>query len=52
MNHPFILSLVHTYMDETYLYMLLELVQGGELFCLLDRSGPGPAPGHAHARGR
>jgi hypothetical protein len=36
MNHPFILSLVNTYKDETYLYMLLEIVQA----LLLSASGP------------
>jgi CRP-like cAMP-binding protein len=36
-NHPFVLSLVQTYMDTDMLYMLLEFVQGGELFSLLDK---------------
>ena len=35
MNHPFLPKLVATYKDEGCLYMLLELVQGGELFSLL-----------------
>jgi hypothetical protein len=34
-DHPFILKLVNTYQDPSSLYMLLELVQGGELFSLL-----------------
>eukprot|EP00924_Labyrinthula_sp_SR-Ha-C_P011674 maker-scaffold_17-snap-gene-5.49-mRNA-1 protein AED:0.14 eAED:0.14 QI:0/1/0.5/1/1/1/2/50/949 len=34
-NHPFILKLYATYKDDTNLYMLMELVQGGELFSLL-----------------
>jgi serine/threonine protein kinase len=34
-DHPFILKLVNTYQDTSSLYMLLELVQGGELFSLL-----------------
>ena len=29
MNHPFLLRLVSTYKDSVYLYMLLELCQGG-----------------------
>lgn len=35
MNHPFLPKLIATYRDEGCLYMLLELVQGGELFSLL-----------------
>ena len=34
-NHPFILKLISTYVDKTQIYMLLELVQGGELWSLL-----------------
>ncbi len=34
-NHPFILKLVETFQDRNQLYMLLELVQGGELWSLL-----------------
>ena len=34
-NHPFILKLYRTFMDDNQLYMLLELVQGGELWSLL-----------------
>jgi len=34
-DHPFILRLYETYKDKHCLYMLLELVQGGELFTLL-----------------
>lgn len=34
-QHPFILRLFETYKDKHCLYMLLELVQGGELFTLL-----------------
>ena len=35
MNHPFLLRLISTYKDSIYLYMLLELCQGGELFSRL-----------------
>jgi serine/threonine protein kinase len=34
-NHSFILKLFRTFMDDNQLYMLLELVQGGELWSLL-----------------
>ena len=32
LNHPFIIHLVNTYQDKPYVYMLLGIVQGGELF--------------------
>eukprot|EP01138_Halocafeteria_seosinensis_P004344 gb/GECG01004444.1/.p1 GENE.gb/GECG01004444.1/~~gb/GECG01004444.1/.p1 ORF type:complete len:894 (+),score=138.76 gb/GECG01004444.1/:1-2682(+) len=38
-RHPFLLHLYNTYMDDKRLYMLLELVQGGELFNYLDTVG-------------
>ncbi|KAF4319397.1 hypothetical protein JM18_004238 [Phytophthora kernoviae] len=34
-KHPFIVDLYATYQDSNSLYMLMELVQGGELFTLL-----------------
>ncbi len=34
-NHPFVLRLFQTFKDAKKLYMLLEFVQGGELFCVL-----------------
>lgn len=34
-NHPFILKLFCTYKDKIKLYMLLEFVQGGELFTVI-----------------
>jgi CRP-like cAMP-binding protein len=34
-NHPFVLRLFQTYQDPTYLYMLLEFIQGGELFSVI-----------------
>ena len=37
-DHPFIISLYDTYQDEDRLYMLMELVQGGELFARLQNS--------------
>jgi hypothetical protein len=33
--HPFVIQLVQTYQDTDNLYMLLELVQGGELFSVI-----------------
>jgi serine/threonine protein kinase len=41
-DHPFIIKLFDTYRDRDRLYMLLELVQGGELFNRLQTS---PTPG-------
>jgi CRP-like cAMP-binding protein len=32
MNSPFLISLVNTYQDDKFVYMLLGLVQGGELY--------------------
>lgn len=40
LSHPFIVTLHQTFQDADYLYMLLELVQGGELFSLLQQLGP------------
>ncbi len=34
-HHPFILRLVRTFKDQNCLYLLLELVQGGELFSVI-----------------
>jgi len=34
-KHPFLLSMVSSFQDEHYLYLLLELVPGGELFSLI-----------------
>lgn len=35
LNHPFIIRLVQSYQDKQNVYMLLGIVQGGELFSLL-----------------
>ena len=35
MKHPFLIQLEKTYQDEFFIYMLLEFVQGGELFSLM-----------------
>ena len=32
MSSPFLISLVNTYQDDKFVYMLLGLVQGGELY--------------------
>eukprot|EP00980_Cylindrotheca_fusiformis_P024375 scaffold11809_cov128-Cylindrotheca_fusiformis.AAC.14 len=37
-RHPFVINLVETYQDEQYLYLLLGLVQGGELFSLMHQT--------------
>jgi serine/threonine protein kinase len=34
-DHPFVLKLIATMKDKDCLYMVMELVQGGELFALL-----------------
>jgi serine/threonine protein kinase len=34
-NHPFIINLFRTFQNDNSIYMLLELVQGGELWTLL-----------------
>lgn len=34
-DHPFVVNLVNTFQDDQYLYMLIELVQGGELFSVI-----------------
>ena len=38
LHHPFLIRLVQTYQDKQYVYMLLGLVQGGELFSLLHQA--------------
>ena len=43
-NHPFVLGLVQTFQDKDSLFMLLELVQGGELFTLLSNQETGCLP--------
>jgi CRP-like cAMP-binding protein len=35
LDHPFVVNLVATFQDERCLYMLIELVQGGELFSVI-----------------
>ncbi|TMW66433.1 hypothetical protein Poli38472_004198 [Pythium oligandrum] len=41
-NHPFILKLYQTYKDKNCLYLLIEFVQGGELFTYLHCSPNSP----------
>ena len=35
LRHPFIINMAATYQDRDFLYMLLGIVQGGELFSLM-----------------
>uniref|UniRef100_A0A7S2VZA2 cGMP-dependent protein kinase n=1 Tax=Eucampia antarctica TaxID=49252 RepID=A0A7S2VZA2_9STRA len=49
LNHPFIIKLVNTYQDSESLYMLLPLVQGGELFSMLHQVNDGKLP-ESHAK--
>jgi len=39
LNHPFILKLHNSYKDDKYIYFLLELAPGGELFTFLRKAG-------------
>ncbi|KAL7533915.1 hypothetical protein ACHAWF_004666, partial [Thalassiosira exigua] len=34
-DHPFVVNLIRTFQDDQHLYMLIELVQGGELFSVI-----------------
>jgi hypothetical protein len=38
LHHPFISNLVDTYSDPGYVYMLMEMVQGGELYSIIHTS--------------
>lgn len=50
-DHPFILKLFETYKDDKQLYLLLEFVQGGELFTYLHCTPSSPGRlGNDHAR--
>jgi cGMP-dependent protein kinase 1 len=45
-NHPFILRLYQTFRDAKKLYMLLEFVQGGELFSIVHTNTTDGVPEH------
>jgi len=36
-QHPFLINLVKTYQDDRFVYILLEMIQGGEMFSILHR---------------
>lgn len=48
-DHPFVVNLVSTFQDERSLYMLIELVQGGELFSVIHTEARDGIP-NANAR--
>ena len=35
LKHPFLIDLVNTYQDTDFVYMLLGVVQGGELYSVI-----------------
>lgn len=41
-NHPFIMKMEFSFQDSTFLYMVMEFVNGGELFYHLHRVKDGP----------
>ena len=49
LHHPFIINLVTSYQDPQRVYMLLGLVQGGELFSVMHKSSGDGIP-EAHAQ--
>ena len=42
LEHPFLINMSGYYQDERYFYMLLELVNGGELFTYMRNEGTLP----------
>lgn len=44
LEHPFIIKLINTYQDNEAIHMLLQLVQGGELFTLIHNAKGGKFP--------
>jgi len=40
-HHPFLSNLIDTFQDESFVYLVLDLVQGGELFSLLHNMDTG-----------
>ena len=41
-DHPFIMKMEFSFQDKAFLYMVMEFVNGGELFYHLHRVGKGP----------
>ncbi len=48
-SHPFVVNLISTFQDERSLYMLIEIVQGGELFSVIHTENGDGIP-NANAR--
>ena len=46
-NHPFVLKLINTFQNQDQLYMMLEVVPGGELFAFLQTRGGFVPTNHA-----
>lgn len=46
LDHPFIIRLISSFQDDTCVYMLLTLVQGGELYALMDDGKKLPEKSH------
>ena len=49
LNHPFLLHMASCFQDEYHLYLLLQLIPGGELFSLITSGDTGDVP-RDHAR--
>jgi len=43
-NHPFVIKLVNAFQDDTFLYMVLEMYQGGELFSVIHQGADRGVP--------
>lgn len=50
-HHPFAINLIKTYQDTDFIYMLVELIQGGELFSVMHGSNEGDDDGDQQKHG-